>query len=272
MVRQVVGVWRTYFPLHIVPHIYPSSGSQRVALRVIDSAGHRSALATQDVNVTDNCLEWGGPLAFLFDHSTTCDTTAVLAPRRRPDYYALDFNVEVGLAAFGVTATVAYGGDVFIAIHGAVGAQVGFRAGAVLEGFVGPPNGATPPLATILSFVNGVTVPIQAALGPFGLAGVLSPGCDKCADHPGRAVEYSVGPGLSLGASLGASCAIDIGPVLGVSDLAPSDPGPWPHNGGRTPRIAEPALHRLERIIMASLRAWQLGCQDIPLPPDQTSR
>ena len=71
--QSVANVWLQYFPRHMVPHIYPDARNVRVTLTVTDSAGKKDTIA-KDVHVSDHCLEWGGPLSFLFGNTNTCET------------------------------------------------------------------------------------------------------------------------------------------------------------------------------------------------------
>ena len=181
--QSVANVWLQYFPRHMVPHIYPDARNVRVTLTVTDSAGKKDTIA-KDVHVSDHCLEWGGPLSFLFGNTNTCETwngfqAVAGGPARRPDYYAFDLSAPVGAGLVGMTLTVTHDGDVFLALHGTVGLSVKSVFGTGVsdaEGFVGPPDGNPPPDGAIDNFVGGLTIPVQAALGPLGLTLVLSPG------------------------------------------------------------------------------------------------
>ncbi|MEA2472577.1 MAG: Photosynthesis system assembly factor [Thermoleophilaceae bacterium] len=260
-VRQVVGVWRAYFPQHAVPHVYPTATKVAVRLDVTDSAGHR-AHSSKTVRVSDHCLEWGGPISFIFGHANTCQTSAGFAavasgPQRRPDYYSFDLGTfEAGAFSAGVSLSVAHNGDVGLSLHGEVGFHKKFKAGlgtdfSLSEGFVGPPNGDPPSDEEIDRFGTGVLIPVGIALGPLGVNLLLNPACG-CGGE-----EYAVRSGwANIGLTLGASCGVNLGYVPGLSNLAPTDSGPWPHNG------FEPALHPTEikavwDQVMASLQSLQ---------------
>ncbi len=263
-VRQVVGVWLSYFPRHMVPHIYPRSGAASVSLRVTDTAD-KAGFIRQHVSVADHCLEWGGPAAAVFGHTTTCDTVngfkaIANGPQRRPDYYAFDLAGGGRFASAGVTVTVTHDRNVFLGLHGALGPSASIAPGqlAMSEGFVGPPNGEPPPDASVDSFVVGLTIPVNATLGPFGLTLVLSPGCN-CPGAQGGAEYVENGNASSVGLTIGASCSINLGQLPGVSDLAPPDNGPWPHNHGQIPKISAAGQQSLYALAEQDAMALQ-GC------------
>jgi hypothetical protein len=263
----MVSVWRQYFlPYHIVPHVYPNAGQVTVSLKVVDAAGHPSQPFSMPVTVSDHCLEWGGPLAGLFGHATTCETAAGLSavvhgPSRRPDYYAFDISSgSKGLSA-GVTVDVTHSRHVFIGLHAAVGASRSLLPAQVTSaaGFVGPPSGQPPGDGIIDNFVIGATIPVQATLGPFGMTLILSPGCNCPGQQAGE--EYGLQGNLGGGLSLGLSCAIDLGELPGISDLAPADSGPSPFQGGRVPRLGSGQSQRIIQLAIKDMTA--LGsCND----------
>jgi streptogramin lyase len=261
-VSQMVGVWRQYFlAYHIVPHIYPNAGQATVALKVVDAAGHRSRPFSMPVTVSDHCLEWGGPLAGLFGHATTCETAAGLSavvhgPSRRPDYYAFDVSGGEGVSA-GFTVVVSHSRDVSIAVHAAVGPHLKTpnpTEVSVAAGFVGPPSGPVPSDELIDRFGASVAIPVQATLGPFKMTLILSPRCG-CAGE-----EYGVRGWEGAGLSLGASCSIDLGEVPGFSDLAPPDHGPWPFQGGRVPQMSGAQMREAVSRGVRALTAARLQC------------
>jgi hypothetical protein len=58
----------------------------------------------------------------------------------------------------------------------------------------------------------------------------------------GAGEEYGFNSGwLNASLTIGASCSINVGHVPGLSSIAPSDNGPWPHNGGKIPTVSASA-------------------------------
>jgi hypothetical protein len=261
-VSQMVSVWRQYFlPYHIVPHIYPNAGQAAVSLKVVDAAGHPSQPFSMPVTVSDHCLEWGGPLAGLFGHATTCETAAGLSavvhgPSRRPDYYAFDVSGGAGVSA-GFTVVVSHSRDVSIAVHAAVGPHVKTpnpTEVSVAAGFVGPPSGPYPSDELIDAFGASAVIPVQATLGPFDMTLIFSPRCG-CAGE-----EYGVRGWEGGGVSLGVSCSIDLGEIPAFSDLAPADHGPWPFQGGRVPQMSTTQAREVVSRGLRALTTARLQC------------
>ena len=42
--KQIAGVWQSFYPAHVVPHIYPRTGPVSVTLTVFDTAGASNTL------------------------------------------------------------------------------------------------------------------------------------------------------------------------------------------------------------------------------------
>ena len=57
--------------------------------------------------------------------------------------------------------------------------------------------------------------------------------------------------------TLGASCAVNVGPVPGLSRLRPSDSGPWPWNGGAVPQLTAGDLGQIKTLIAGNLQSLQ---------------
>jgi hypothetical protein len=234
VVKQIADVWLTYFPLHIVPHIYPLSGTTVVSLQEVATNGASSTYSTP-VPVADHCLVWGGGWIPGLSNLTTCDTIngfdAVFGgPRRRPDFYTYDFSVSGGIGDFGLSVTVTHDDTVFLAAHVGVGVSAGTPNASVSAGFVGPPNGPLPQDSTIDQFVDGLTVAVQAQVGPIGLNLIFNPkfgtGGEEYVVHGGSSASLSAGPGCSILYEAQDSA---------FSRFAPHNTGPWPTDGGPIP-------------------------------------
>ncbi len=228
-VKQIAGVWNTYFPEHVTPHIYAKAGPVHVTLTVTDSAGATSTV-TRSVTVGSQCKTWVVPFNPGY---TTCDTVAGFkafadGPKRGPDYWTIDLSDSFGsLAALklpriglsgGVSLSLAHDRTVYLTVHAEVGASASAGLGGptftVTKGWEGPWDATqTPPNSEIDGFIKGVTYPITAFLQltpdwRFGVALVLSPGPPARGgeEEPAFGAEFRV----SVGLSAGKSCSIQI--------------------------------------------------------------
>jgi hypothetical protein len=179
-------------------------------------------------------------------------------PSRRPDYYSFG----ISGSRYGVSINVAHGGQVFVSLEADAGSPKpapalppGAANGSVsvAEGFVGPPSGAPPPDAYIARYLEGPSLDVALLLGPFGSNMSLSPGCG-CPVSPQAGFEWGIDASaaqwLSSSVGGGVSCGIPVGTLPTLSELGPSDTGPWPHGGGASPstvpaqKEADPLISR----------------------------
>jgi probable HAF family extracellular repeat protein len=172
-VRQIVRDWQAEFPAHVVPHIYPYSGTIGVRLTVTDTAGKTSQYA-RNLTVSQECLQWGGNGLFgvnPFRGYTTCDTRAgfesEIGPHRAPDYVVISLSkgfdlppIARGLstlcaAQVYITRGVLDGApdSVLLGAQMSIGLNLSSKDASVGFGWVGPPDPSHQPSdAAISSF------------------------------------------------------------------------------------------------------------------------
>ncbi|HLH66453.1 MAG TPA: hypothetical protein VKV27_12180 [Solirubrobacteraceae bacterium] len=229
-VRQIAKLWLDYFPRHMVPHMYPSSGVFSVSLQITDSAG-ASSTESRDVGVEPECVSWSGWGPLNFVARGTCDTLSgflamTAAPNRPPDYEAYSISGLKALGAATVTLTVTRDRSVFVSLAGSLGVQYAALDFSIADGYVGPPGlprgFPRPTNAQVDSFVDGWTIPV----GGFALlrvgagrALVYSPSVDNV----GEEISVHFG-GFGGGGFVQASCAVDLyHHVPAVGRLAPGN-------------------------------------------------
>ncbi len=230
-VKQIAGVWQSFYPAHVIPHIYPRTGPVSVTLTVFDTAGASNTL-TRLVTVSDQCKTWVLPFNLNSAGYTTCDTargfsTFVDGPKRAPDYWSIDLSSSFGsLAALklariglsgGIGLVLARDGTVYVTVHAEGGLSAGAGGGvgyALTKGWEGPWDTTQQPAnSEIDGFINGLTYPVSASAQLYvykaAVTLILSPG------PPARAGEELLSgkqfsAGASVGITAGVSCSIPI--------------------------------------------------------------
>ncbi|HLI58676.1 MAG TPA: NHL repeat-containing protein [Solirubrobacteraceae bacterium] len=236
LMSRIAKLWLYYFPRHMIPHIYPTSGVFQVSLQIKDVAGVRS-IESRNVGVEPHCVSWSGWGPLKFVARGTCDTlTGALAlnapPNRPPDYKAYSISGVDFLGDATATLTVTRDHSVFVSLTGGLGLGAAVADFSVADGYVGPaglPRGFPRPTNhAVDSFVDGWTIPVggYAFLGRgAGTTLVYSPSVHNVGEE--IVSHFGVGGG---GLYLQASCAVDLYhhvPVVGR--LAPGNRHPIAH-------------------------------------------
>lgn len=262
--RRIAELWLYYFPRHIIPHIYPSSGVFNVSLRITDAAGV-SSTDSRNVGVEPHCVSWSGWGPLKFVARGTCDTLSgflamTAAPNRPPDYEAYSISGLKALGAATVTLTVTRDRSVFVSLAGSLGVQYAALDFSIADGYVGPPGlprgFPRPTNAQVDSFVDGWTIPV----GGFALLVVGS----------GRALVYSpsvhnVGEEISVhsggfggGVFVQASCAVDLyHHVPEVGRLAPGNRVSFAYARSLISRVMHNVLAQARKMISDSITCAQ---------------
>jgi hypothetical protein len=280
---QIATAWLYFFPRHVVPHVFTNAGSVPVSLQTTDTAG-ASSTAANDLNVTLDCSQWDGGFLSTAGHVTTCQTLRAIAtsarafqafatgakgflggPRRQPDY--MSYAIAGGEAVVGGTVSIAVTRDhsVFVSVGGGVG--LSFKVPldiSVAQGFVGLPylpRGSRPPSdSAIDAFVDGWTIPVEVyATRGFGegAALIFSPSAHQAGE------EYQLVFGLGAGIGIQESCAVDLGKIGKLAQLAP---------GGHHPKstIVTIIHHDLHTLLAqaSSLISQSAVCSQGPYGPE----
>jgi hypothetical protein len=230
-IRGIAQVWKHYFPLHIIPHIYPNRGTVQVAHEVLDTARVKRE-AARKISISPHCYVWGGGWIPVLNQYTTCDTQLgfelAFSPNRRPDYLAYDVSgsspnplVPVGM---GATLTVTNDGSVFVGLHAGLsaGASVfGVASVAVSSGYIGSPHEHAPADWRVDDFVGGWTIPVQAYAVGYGYSLIYSPKGAK-GYRLGEEFAYS---STIAGVGLQPGCSVDLGKRSSLARLSPDRVG-----------------------------------------------
>ena len=284
-VRQIVSDWQTEFPAHVVPHVYPYSGTIGVRLTVTDTAGKTSQFV-RNLTVSQECLQWGGNGLFgwnPFAGYTTCNTWAgfqsEIGPHRwPPDYAVISLGRDIdlpqvaeGLKALGaaqlyLTRGVLDGApdSVLLGAQMSIGPKVDLKfnsAATVGFGWVGPPDPAHQPKtkaddAAISNFISGFTIPagLTAAIhvGPvslgLGLNFIYSP-----SQHQGGVEAFG---GLTgAGFNVGGACAAPLNVVgSGAADFLKRLYQTWNTAPPKpNPTILDADVRQLSRLLTGSV-------------------
>jgi hypothetical protein len=277
-VRAIVHDWQVQFPAHVVPHVFPYSGTVGVRLTVTDSAG-KTDVYVRNLAVSQECLQWGGNGLFgwnPFAGYTTCDTRrgfeAEIGPHRAPDYavITLGSGFKLPAAARGLTAGGAAQlyitrgvlngapGSVLLGMRLSVGLGLASRSATVGFGWIGPPDpDHQPPDAAIAAFINGYTLPAGFSAGIDAGPVTLGGGLDfiySPSQHQGGLEAYGGVTGVSASISPGA-CAAPLAVVgSGAADFFKRLYGTWnsappkPH-----PTIVGADLEQVARLLAGSV-------------------
>ena len=215
-IQQIAGVWQTYFPMHIIPHVFQSSvlsGSQAPVTLTEQFADHTDSSTTRTASVGAVCAPYPGWLPWI-GGATTCDTAAgynsvadVSHYRWYPDFVTADISLGGTSVAGGLFLTMTRDGSVYLGAHLGASASSGPQQSLnLMGGWVGPPDNPKPPPDCVIdNFVNGFTLPVGASVA-------LNVG----SVHIGGGVTLVFNPGTS---SSGCGTAADGGVEAGITPV-----------------------------------------------------
>jgi alpha-tubulin suppressor-like RCC1 family protein len=207
LIQEDMHLWATYFPVHIVPHIFTKTGNDHITLAETGDAGGPPATSEQDFPVQTSCQPWEYWQIFGYDGCDLATGIALVSqtPQRAPDYYTFQIAGGKEFVSGGLSLTLTHNGDVFAGygISGGPTLSVSPGSVSVAAGYVGSPGTDPLPDHEIDSFAGGWGSETDIVLGPFDMGFLIG--------LNGQIGEqYTLQGNLSIGDSAGVNCSIQI--------------------------------------------------------------